>query len=78
MRYARLLLVAPLTFTIGVLGTAMWSAHLGKRVWSPRVFAWRNPLRQTPQIDLQPDSPLLISNPRYYSFMSVGSGVGGV
>jgi hypothetical protein len=78
MRYARLLLAALLTFIIGVLGTAMWSAHLGKRVWSPRVFAWRNPLRQTPQINLQPDSPLLISNPRYYAFMSVGSGVGGV
>lgn len=78
MKYATRLLIALLTFIIGVLGAAMWSAHLGTSVWSPRVFAWRNPLRQTPQIDVQPDSPLLISSPRYYSFMSIGSGVGGV
>jgi hypothetical protein len=71
-------LIALLTLIIGILSAGIWSAHLGKRVWAPRVFAWRNPLRQPPQIALQPDSPLLISNPRYYSFMSIGSGVGGV
>ena len=78
MKYTRRLLITLLTFIIGILSAAIWSAHLGKRVWSPRVFAWHNPLRQPPKIDLQPDSPLLISNPRYYSFMSIGSGVGGV
>lgn len=70
--------VALLIFTTGVLGAAKRSDHLGKQVWAPRVFEWRNPLRQSPQLDLQPDSPLLISRPRYYSFMSIGSGVGGV
>src|SRR5258705_11151308 len=78
MKYTMRLLILLFTFTIGSLCAALWSAHLGKRVWSPRVFAWRNPLRQTPKIDLRPDSPLLISNPRYYSFMSIGSAVGGV
>ena len=78
MKYPRWLLIGLLIFIIGVLSAAIWSAHLGRRVWSPRVFAWRNPLRQPPQIDLRPDSPLLISNPRYYSFTSFGSAVGGV
>ena len=78
MKYTRRLLIAFLTFIIVILGAAIWSAHLGKRVWSPRVFAWRNPLRQPPKIDLHPDSPLVVSNARYYSFMSIGSGVGGV
>jgi hypothetical protein len=78
MKYTKRLPIAFLSFIIVILGAAIWSAHLGKRVWSPRVFAWRNPLRQPPKIDLHPDSPLLISNPRYYSFMSIGSAVGGV
>ena len=65
------------TAIIGVFSAGVWSAHLGKRVWGPHVFAWRNPLRQPPQIDLQPDSPLLIGNPRYYAFMSIGSSIGG-
>ena len=69
MKYTKWLL---LTLMIGML-SAMSTACLGK----PRVFRWRNPLRQPPKIDLRPDSPLLISNPRYYSFMSLGSGVGG-
>lgn len=77
MKNTLLLLIALLTFIIVVVSAALWSAHLGKRVWAPRVFAWRNPLRQPPSIELQPDSPLLISNPRYYSFMSIGSGIGG-
>ena len=77
MKY-RLLLVALVVFTAGVLIAAKGSNSLGRQVWSPGVFAWRNPLRPPPKIDLQPDSPLIISNPRYYSFMSIGSGVGGV
>lgn len=78
MKHTRRALIALLTFIISLFSGAIWSAHLGRRVWAPRVFAWRNPLRQPPQIDLRHDSPLLISNPRYYSFMSIGSGVGGV
>src|SRR2546425_3277162 len=65
--------IALLIFSMGVVA-AKRADHLGKQVW---VFEWRNPLRQSPQIDLQPDSPLLITYPRYYSFMSIGSGSGG-
>ena len=78
MKYRVLLLVALLVFPAGVLMAAKATNTLGKRVWAPQVFAWRNPLRQPPKIDLQPDSPLLITRPRYYSFMSIGSGIGGV
>ena len=78
MKYRLLLLVFLLVFGAGILIAANASNSLGKQVWSPRVFAWRNPLRPPPKIDLRPDSPLIISNPRYYSFMSIGSGIGGV
>ena len=78
MKTRALLLVALVFFTAGVLIAARASNSLGKQVWSPDVFAWRNLLRQAPKIDLRPDAPLLISNPRYYSFMSIGSAVGGV
>ena len=78
MKYTTRLLVSLLIFTTIVLSAAKRSDHLGKQVWAPRVFEWRNPFRQSPQIDLQPDSPLLITRPRYYSFISIGSGVGGV
>ena len=77
MKYTSRVLIALFTFTIGVFGAAIWWAQVGKRLGSPRVFEWRNPLRPLPKVDLRPDSPLLISNPRYYSFMSIGSGVGG-
>lgn len=72
------LTVALLIFSTGVRSAAKRADHLSKQAFTPRVFEWRNPLRQSPQIDLQPDSPLLITHPRYYSFMSIGSGVGGV
>jgi hypothetical protein len=72
------LLIAFFTFIVGCFIAGVSSAQVGKRVWSPRVFAWRNLLRPSPKIDLRADSPLLISNPRYYSFMSIGSGIGGV
>src|SRR5437870_13250445 len=79
MKYAKwLLVITVLTFIIALLSAAMSAAHLGKRVWSPRVFARPNPLRPPPKIDLPPDSPLVINNPRYYSFMSIGSSGGGV
>src|SRR6266403_4928085 len=53
---AGVLSVALLIFSTGVVA-AKRADHLGKQVW---VFEWRNPLRQSPQIDFQPDSPLLI------------------
>jgi len=76
MRYSRGLLIALLTFTVGAL--AVWSANLGRRVWSPSVFAWRNPFRRPPNIEDQHGCPLSVINPRYYSFMSIGSTIGGV
>jgi hypothetical protein len=78
MKYPKRLLIALATLLTGVLAVAAWSNYLGRRVWSPRVFAWRNPLRESPEIDLAPDCPLLISDPRYYSFVAIGSSVGGV
>ncbi len=78
MIHTSLMFVALAALITSVLGVSILSAELGKRVWSPRVFAWRNLLRRSPKIDLQPDSPLLITNPRYYSFVSIGSAVGGV
>jgi hypothetical protein len=78
MKNAKYLLTALLTLGVGTLATAGCSAHLGRRVWSPGVFAWRNFLRQPPKIEYQLDAPLLITNPRYYSFMSIGSAIGGV
>lgn len=78
MKYSRRLFIGLLTFTLGALAAAAWSKHLGRRVWSPRVFAWRNILRRPPLIEHQPGSPLLITNPRYFAFASLGSAVGGV
>jgi len=75
VKYKVIVLVA---LVAGVLIAAKASNSLGKQVWSPRVFAWRNPLRASPKIDQRPDSPLIISDPRYYSFTSIGYGVGGV
>ncbi len=78
MKNAKHLLIPLLTLGVGALAAAGCSAHLGRRVWSPHVFAWRNFLRRPPKIEYQPDSALLIRNPRYYSFMSIGSAIGGV
>jgi hypothetical protein len=79
MRYStRRLLIALVTLIIGVLAAATWSARLGRRIWSPRVFAWRNFLRHPPKIEYQHGCPLLIANPRYYSLASFGSAIGGV
>lgn len=69
---------ALLALSVGAASALAWSARMGRRVWSPRVFAWRNFLRRPPKIEDQPECPLLITNPRYYSFMSIGSAVGGV
>jgi len=81
MKYRRWLLLALVTFPVGILAAAAWSAHLGRQRWSrrtsPLIFAWRNFRWRRPKIENQLDSPLLITNPRYYSFMSIGSGIGG-
>ncbi len=70
--------IAFLTFTAGVLALASWSAHLGRKVWSPRVFAWRNPFKPQPIIEEQTNCPVRLVRPRFYSFMSIGSSIGSV
>ena len=77
MKNAKHLLLPLLTLGVGTLAAVGCSAHLG-RGSSPHVVTWRNFLRQPPKIEYQPDSALLITNPRYYSFMSIGSAIGGV
>lgn len=76
MRLKKPLFVA--VIGLGALTVAAWSTRLGRKVWSPRVFAWRNFFRQSPNINVRPDCPLSIANPRYYSFASFGSAIGGV
>lgn len=75
MRYSARLPIAFFIFTLACLIAVASSAHLGERVSSPRVLALPNPLRRPPEIALQPDSPLLISAPRYYWFISISSGI---
>jgi hypothetical protein len=67
-----------LTVTAGVLALIGWSAHLGRKVWSPQVFAWRNPFKPKPIIEEQADCPVQLVRPRFYSFMSIGSSIGSV
>lgn len=69
---------ALLLILIGVSSTLAWSAQIGRKVWSPRVFAWRNFLRERPIIRDQPEVPLRIVNTRFYSFASFISSVGSV
>lgn len=78
MRLTPRLTIAFLTFTAGVLAVAGWSAHVGRKVWSPRVFAWRNPFKPEPATEEQFDCPVRLIHPRFYSFMSIGSSVGSV
>ena len=40
MKYTKPLLIALVTFSVGLLSSAVLSASLGKRGKSPRVFAW--------------------------------------
>lgn len=70
--------VALLTFTAGILAVAGWSAHIGRNVWSPRVFAWRNPFKPQPIIEGQVNCPVRLVHSRFYSFMSVDSSIGSV
>lgn len=76
MRITLRLTIAVVTFVAGVLAVAGWSAHVGRKVWSPRVFAWRNFFKPHPIIEEQPNSPLHIVDTRFYSFMSIGSSIG--
>jgi hypothetical protein len=78
MKITPRLTIAVLTFTAGVFAAAGWSAHIGRKVWSPRVFAWRNFFKPPPIVEEQPNSPLRIVDTRFYSFMSIGSSIGSV
>jgi hypothetical protein len=66
-----------LTFIAGA-AAIVYSSHLGKKVWSPRVWAWRNPFKAQPIIEEQPGCPLRVVDTRFYSFMSIGSSIGSV
>jgi hypothetical protein len=78
MKLSPRLALALLTFTAGALAVVGWSAQLGRKVWSPRVFAWRNPFKPQPIIEEQTDCPIALMSPRFYSFMSIGSAIGSV
>ena len=75
MKYTARLSIAFLVITIGCLIAVKSSAHLDKRVWPSLAVALPNPFRQPPKIDSQPDSPLLISNARYYWLISLNAGI---
>jgi hypothetical protein len=77
MKITPRLTITLLTFIAGVAAVS-YSSHLGRKVWSPRVFAWRNPLKPQPIIEEQPGCPLHAVSPRFYSFMSIGSSIGSV
>ena len=70
--------IALVTFTVGVLAAIGWSARIGRKVWSPRVFAWRNFFKPPPLIEEQANCPVRLVRPRFYSFASIGSSVGSV
>lgn len=53
-----------------------WSARIGREVWAPKVFGWRNWLKPKPNVEQPPDCPLRLLRPRFYSFMSLGSSIG--
>lgn len=69
-------LIGSLAATAGVFALVRWSAHIGRKVWSPKVFGWRNPLKPQPIIEEQTDCPVRLIRPRFYSFMSIGSSIG--
>ena len=78
MNYSRRLELILLILAAGVSTALAWSAQVGRKVWSPRVFGWRNPLMPQPVIATQPDCPLRIANTRFYCFKSLLSSVGPV
>jgi hypothetical protein len=78
MRLTSRFAIALLTFTVGLLAAAGWSARLGQKVWSPRVFAWRNFFKTRPIIEEQANCPVRLVKPRFYSFMAIGTSIGSV
>ncbi len=76
MKLTRRFAIALLTFTVGVLAVVGWSAHIGRKVWSQRVFAWRNPFKPPPIIEEQANCPVRLVHSRFYSFMAIGSSIG--
>lgn len=75
MKLAARLISALLLILVTVSSALAWSAQIGRKVWSPRVFAWRNFLKEQPIVKDHPGSPLLIVNTRFYSFASFISSV---
>lgn len=78
MKITRRFYVSLLTFIVGVFAVVGWSAYIGRKVWSPNVFGWRNPLKPQPIIEDQANCPVRLINGRFYSFMSIGSSIGSV
>lgn len=78
MKFSRRPALILLILAAGVSTALAWSAGVGRRVWSPRVFGWRNPLMPEPAVAAQPGCPLRIDNTRFYSFKSLLSSVGSV
>jgi hypothetical protein len=67
-----------LALAVGASSALAWSARIGRKVWAPGVWAWRNFLKERPAVAEQPGAPLRITGARFYSFMSLGSSVGSV
>ncbi|HVG30689.1 MAG TPA: hypothetical protein VM864_13355 [Pyrinomonadaceae bacterium] len=78
MKVSRRLALTVLIIAAGFSTALAWSAHVGRKVWSPRVFGWRNPLMPEPAVAGQPGCPLRIEGMRFYSFKSLLSSVGSV
>ena len=78
MKITRRFMIGLLTFVVGIIAVASWSAYIGRKVWSPEVFAWRNPFKPRPIIEDQENCPLHLVHPQFYSFMSIGSSIGSV
>lgn len=78
MKFSRRPVLTLLIVTAAVPTALAWSAGVGRKVWSPRVFGWRNPLMPEPAVAAQPGCPLRIGNTRLYSFKSFLSSVGSV
>jgi hypothetical protein len=55
MRPASRFAISLLTFTAASVAVAERSAQIGRKVWSPRVFAWRNFLKPRPRMEEQSD-----------------------
>lgn len=72
------LALALLALAVGASSALAWSARVGRRVWSPAVWGWRDFLKGQPVVAGQPGAPLRIVGARFYSFVSLGSSVGSV